>query len=296
MELFRIIKKDARKALHSCGGRTVAAAMILALAYLAVNITETIFLYIFCGDAAFIDYTAPGNYAALLKSSTEAVIITAAATFLYFILILPLFWGYKKLTFAFAEGKDENITTLFDMFSSGKNYFSSVAFTFMYFIRRLFAVAVSAAPGAGFLYCTVNFIPEGSATLGILRIGAIIVSCSVIAVGLYAGFVFIQRWHLAPYYFVSGSGICKSFGLSAKASKGICGDILRFKLSFIGWALLSFFVLPMLYSVPYYFVSLAIHAKYLMEKYEHSLAQVPENLEHEENESTAEENIDGENA
>ena len=279
MELFRIIKKDARKALHSCGGRTVAGAMIFALAYLAVYITETIVFYIFCGEENL------SNYEMIWNGSKEALIITIGALLLYYVLVFPLAWGYKKLTLAFAEGKDESINTLFDMYSSGKKYFSSVLFTFLFFIKRILVLVFMTAPGLGLMYCSANFIPRGSATLEILRIGATIISGSVAIVGGFGSLAVIQRWHLAPYYFASGSGICKSFALSVKASAGIRGEIFRFKLSFIGWALLSFFVLPLLYSVPYYFMATAIHAKYLMEKYEHSLAVVPENLEHGEEEA-----------
>ncbi len=286
MELFRIIKKDARKALHFCGGRTAAGAMIFALAYLAVYITETIVLYIFCGGENI------SNYEMIWNGSAEALIITAGAALLYYTLVFPLAWGYKKLTIAFAEGNDESINTLFDMYSSWKKYFSSVVFTFIYSIKRILVLAIMLAPGLGLLYCSINFIPKGSATLEILRIGAVIISGSAAIVGAFASLAVAQRWYLAPYYFASGSGIVKSFSLSVKATAGIRGEILRFKLSFIGWALLSFLILPLLYSVPYYFMATAIHAKYLMEKYEHSLAVVPENLEHGEEETTSTEEKD----
>ena len=61
-------------------------------------------------------------------------------------------------------------------------------------------------------------------------------------------------------------------------AKGLCTDIISFKISFIGWGILSFLILPFLWSAPYYALSNAIYAKYLMERYERSLAQVPESI------------------
>lgn len=278
MELFRIIKKDARKALRSCIGRTAAAAMIIAMVYLAFALTQSVLLFIFSGaESLYYDFYS------IAESSSEVLAITGIMGAVYFLLMHPLFIGYTKLHLAFAEGKDESINVLFDMFSSAKKYFSSVFFFILFSLKRILAL-LWLAPGIALFYCAYSFIPEGTATLEILKIAALIVSLSVVIVGVGIFFAFIQRWHLAPYYFISGNGIGKSFSLSVKASKGIRGDILRFKLSFIGWAFLSFFVLPLLWSVPYYFVSSAIYSKYLMEKYEHSLAVVPEDFEHAEEE------------
>ena len=95
----------------------------------------------------------------------------------------------------------------------------------------------------------------------------------------FLAFIFVQRWSLAVYYRALGNGICKSFSLSAKAAKGMHTNIISFKFSFIGWGILSLLILPLIWTVPYYGISNAIFAKYLMERYEHSLAQVPETSE-----------------
>ena len=280
MELFRIIKKDARRALHSFAGRATASVLIIAMAYLAVTITHSALLFIFSG-AESLQY----DFFSIAECSAEILAVTGGMSLLYFLIMPALFLGYTKLHFAFAEGKDESINTLFDMFSSPKKFFGSFLFGICCAVLGILSFAAGTAPGAALFYCAYNFIPESTATLSILRIGALCICTSVIILGAVFTLVFIRRWHLAPYYFVTGSGIFRSFRQSAKATAGIHGDILRFRLSFIGWALLSFFILPMLYSIPYFFIASAIHAKYLMEKYEHSLAVVPENFEHGEAES-----------
>ena len=52
MELFRIIKSDARRAMSFCGGRAVASVLIAALSCLIITAAESVLLLIFCGTKA----------------------------------------------------------------------------------------------------------------------------------------------------------------------------------------------------------------------------------------------------
>ena len=62
MELFRVIKSDARYAMRFCGGRAVASVLIIFLAYLAISLTESVLLFVFAGaDALYLDYSAFKN-------------------------------------------------------------------------------------------------------------------------------------------------------------------------------------------------------------------------------------------
>lgn len=273
MELFRMIKSDAKRAMRFCGGRTIASVMIIALAYLAISITESVLLLIFCGkDALYYDIFN------LSETYREAVFITAGSAVVWVFVIPALLLGYTKLVLSFSEGKDESISLLFDMFSSFKKFISSAFFAVAFVIRYLFVFAAAILPGGAFLWFIETYVPEGSRTAGILKIAACCVAISIMILCIFLAFIFVQRWNLAVYYRVLGTGIHKSFSLSAKATKGLCTEIISFKVSFIGWGFLSFLVLPLLWSVPYYSVSNAIFAKYLMEKYERSLAEVPETV------------------
>lgn len=270
MELFRIIKSDARNALRFCGGRTASAMLIVFLAHLAISLTESVLLLVFAGtDALYLDYTAAESF------SPEILAITGGSALVYFVVMSVIAIGYAKLHFAFAEGRDESISTLFDMFSSAKKFFGSLFFSMEYCLRLIITAAFAFLPGGAIFYAAYNYIPEGNRTIELLKIAACCIAISIVILCLSLWLIFIQRWHLAKYYFISGKGVFKSFSLSAKASKGLCTSLLKFKLSFIGWAILSFLILPMIWSVPYYMVSEAIYSKYLMERYEHSLAQVP---------------------
>ncbi len=245
--------------------------MIIALAYLAINLTEMVLLFIFSGmESLYSDFFS------LLNNSPEAVIIISGISVLWFFLIPALLLGNTKLLLSFAEGNDESIYLLFDMFSSFRKFIGSAFFAVGTLIRIFLVFIIAIAPGGTFFWFAETYIPHGTRTLGILKISAILIAMAVMVLCIFLALIFIQRWSLAPYYRALGNGIQKSFSLSAKATKGLCTDIISFKASFIGWGILSFFILPLLWTVPYYSLSNAIYAKYLMERYEHSLAETPE--------------------
>ena len=274
MELFRIIKSDGFRAMRFCGGRAVASVMIIALAYLAVSLTESVLFIIFCGSAAFYQ-----DILTLSKFYNEAIYITAGAAFFHLLTLPALMIGYTKLLLSFAEGKDESIAQLFDMFSSFKKFFGSAVFAVAFCVRHIFVFAAALLPGGAFFWFAKTYIPGGNRTLELLKISAGCIAVAIMILCTFLAFIFVQRWSLAVYYRALGNGIHKSFSLSAKAAKGLHTNIISFKFSFIGWGVLSLLVLPLIWTVPYYGISNAIFAKYLMERYEHSLAQVPETSE-----------------
>lgn len=271
-----MIKSDARRAMRFCGGRTVAAMMAVLLAYLAVNLAESFTVIALFGMDVLLDY---GSYA--IEDPFTAG-ITFGFCVLWFLVIPQILIGYKKLHFSFAEGNDESISVIFERFSSFKKYIGSFFFGIGYGLRILLSFAISVLPGGAFLWFAESYIPEGNRTLSILKISACGIAVTIIILCIALWIIFIQRWSLAVYYYAEGAGTGKSFSLSAKASKGIHTRILSFKFSFIGWGILSLLILPLIWAVPYYELSNAIFAKYLMERYERSLAEVPEIIETEE--------------
>ena len=262
--------------MRFCGGRTIASVMIIALAYLAVSLTESVLYIIFCGkDAAYLDVFS------LVKTYDEAVYITAGAAFFHLLSLPALIIGYTKLLLAFAEGKDESIAVLFDAFSSFRKFIGSAFFGISFTVRYLLAFALALLPGGAFLWFSETYIPDGNRTAQLLKISACCVAVSIMILCTFLAFIFVQRWSLAVYYRALGNGVHKSFSLSANAAKGMHTRIISFKFSFIGWGFVSLLVLPLIWTLPYYGISNAIYAKYLMERYERSLAEIPETSESE---------------
>ncbi|MBQ4545866.1 MAG: DUF975 family protein [Oscillospiraceae bacterium] len=271
MELFRIIKSDAKRALRFCGGRTVAAMFAVVLALLAVNVTESVLLLVLAGPEAIYS-----DLASLAESNRAVIPVLGGSCVLWLLLVPAMIVGYIKLHLSFAEGSDESVLMVFERFSSFKKYFGSIFFAIGFAVRYLFVFAIAVLPGGAFLWFSETYIPEGNRTAELLKISACSIAVIIMVLCVFLGVIFVQRWSLAVYYFALGEGIGKSFSLSAKAAKGMHTEILSFKFSFIGWGILSVFILPLVWTVPYYETANAIFAKYLMERYERSLAEVPE--------------------
>lgn len=261
MELHRIIKSDARKALRRYWGRSVAAMLIVFAAYLAISISESVLLFVFSGK---------GNISAEtfdLASTTPEVLVILGCTALAFCLLMPgLLLGFKKLHLGFAKNAETAVYTLFDCFSSFREFFRSLIFSLLLSLRCTAVTLFSLIPGAALIYAAYTYIQPQNRTVYMLKVCAYCVGVIIGLLCLAMGLIFMQRWFAAPYYLVSGSGIHKAFALSVKATRNMNSEIIRFKLSYFGWALLSVFAFPLLWSLPYYSVAEAIYAEYLMER------------------------------
>ncbi len=269
MELHRIIKSDAKHALRKCWSKSVAAALVLFATYFSISAAESVFLFVFSEDTLTFDFLSVAN------ASLTAVIITCVAVFAFIVFMPALTLGFIKLNFAFADGKKENVSSVFDMFSSFKSFIRSIVFTVAISVRYIFCAFVAFVPGSILFYLAETFIISEDRTIQLLKISACCVSVALIILCLSLAFIFSQRWFASSYYFISGRKIHESFSLSVKASKGMRTHIAGFKISFFGWWLLCIFILPVFWTLPYYAVSCAIYAKYLISKLEHVPIETP---------------------
>lgn len=79
---------------------------------------------------------------------------------------------------------------------------------------------------------------------------------------------FIQRWVLLPYLAMERPelGVRDALRISRRATRGYRFELLYARFSFLGWALLSLLLLPILYAFPYYGQTMALYARYLLEQ------------------------------
>lgn len=261
MELHRIIKSDARAALRRCWGKSSAAAFIAVGAYLTVSLAEAVLLFVFSGSPE------PSLSAFSLQKTPLSVLIIIGGAYAALLMLMPaLTVGYKGLHLRFAAGEDAAVAEVFEIFSSAKRFFGSLWLGILLVFRLILCTAAAILPGGALIFAAASFISPNSRQEYILQVCAICIGCILLILCLLLEFIFAQRWFLAPYYLAEGKSPRQSLSLSVRGTRGLCGRLFRFKLSFVGWGLLGVFVLPLLWSLPYYSVACAIFAKYLMEK------------------------------
>ena len=278
MELHRIIKSDARRALRRYLAKSAVAALTVFSAYLAIILAESVLMFVFSDES-----DATLNFLNLGNTNIETLVINGIVAFAFVLLMPALIIGYKRLHLSFAEGRETAVATLFDCFASPREYFNAIGLTACLCVRGIFVTLLAAAPGGGLIYAAYRFIEPQNRTVYMLKLCAYCVGGILMLLCLALALIFVQRWFAAPYFLASGKGLSESITLSRKATKGLCPEIIRFKISFFGWALLSGLILPMLWTLPYYSTAKAIYAKYLMQRLERNVANAANPLEHQQN-------------
>ncbi len=274
MELHRIIKRDSRTLLKNCWGRSVAAAIIVFAVYLLLIISESLFMFVFSDEE-----TASFSLFDIGNISVPILVITSFSAVVAAIVFPALAVGFKKLHLSFVNDGNTDVASLFDVFSSFKFVIRSILFFAMLIFRYLFFVLLAILPGGVLIFAARMYIVPETKNTSVLQICAYCIGIIVTLLCLSLLIIYAQRWFAAVYYISEGKNPSEAFRLSVRATKGLNTQIIRFKLSFAFWALLSILFFPMLWSLPYYSVSEALYAKYLMERYERSLADFPEKSE-----------------
>lgn len=86
----------------------------------------------------------------------------------------------------------------------------------------------------------------------------------------FLGLVFIMlKYYLAPFIFVSNDTLdpAEAVNMSKIISKRAGADFFGLVLSFIPWILLSIFVAPLIFTLPYFITSCCVHCRFAITMY-----------------------------
>lgn len=251
--MFRRLKLTARDKLSKGGiSLSVGAVMvcflgIAASSYIAYLVGLLGNLIPFFKDSGFLLPAIQG-------------IFCAASLFLF----SPLFWGCFRIFLLIARDEQPKLSEVFYYFSNGL-YKCALKFSFFLLIKILARLLISFIP---LILALVLFIFTSLRNTTNPILGTAIIS--ILAVLGIALFVYLSTSLVyAPTAFTMMPRI--NCGAHFRRSKEICqnqkGDIILFFLSFILWFLLGFFIIPLLWTVPYFFVTLVIFSFHLENRY-----------------------------
>lgn len=163
-----------------------------------------------------------------------------------------------------ARGK--MLSALFSCRLVSKNSFPSgikKTFRFLLFISMKFLFTLSWGfvflfPSAVCVSFLLMSLSQGAMEKGILY--SWISGCAVLALtGLGFLFVMLQRYSAWQYYLCNEKyGVVSSLYKSLEKTEGRYFEIALFKASMLGWLLSCLLVLPVVYVIPYYRISLAL--------------------------------------
>lgn len=205
-----------------------------------------------------------------LGSMWGMVLSLIPAFFIWQFFGVPLLYGALRWFWFTATGEDIPVNETFFYFSRTKEYIRSVSLGFRIFCRIVAILFVCFLPSGIIsvlcrpaLYDMLNFaMPFFVSSLWSLG--------NVMTLfGTILSTILLLRYFAAPILMINDNNISpqEALHLSSIISKQVNGKTFAFLLSFLGWAMLSLLVIPMLYILPFFMASYAVYCKYLIENY-----------------------------
>ncbi len=171
--------------------------------------------------------------------------------------------GTKRYLFKKAQKKNPRVNDIFFYFLP-KRYFSAFIYSVKTALVKLSLFLFCMAPSLVCFVAVGHFSRQGVSALVCLSL-SVTAMCLLLNGGVFYS-LFYSSFFLCDYYFIEGTYLNFRHLLSC-SQKSMCGKntlLTRLKLSFFGWFVLCFALLPIPYVWGYYNQSLAVAAAEFM--------------------------------
>lgn len=180
-----------------------------------------------------------------------------------YIAFLP--FSYGRGVWFYENAKKTRLTPkrLFEYYSIKKS-FRAINIVFQVQLRKFSATLLFLVPSFITAGCIVFSLESG---LGRKMLFVLLLSTILLVIsGLFFAFIFNQRYFLATYLCYENEN-CKvrdAVKLSTEIMENKCSETAFFKMSFAGWFLLCAFIFPAFYVYPFYQLSVASKAVFIL--------------------------------
>ena len=245
----KLIKNQAKEALSLGNNWVVAVAgtliigVIATFIYYVLSLTEVV-------PVLFDDY----------KNSQISESVCYLVGLLTVMLSTPFLLGYIRLCYKIAKGGKVQLSEMFYYYTSGQNYRRALSICILYiskFVLMFSLISIIPTGIVWWLYRTLQTINAGDCLilLTIITIMSAVISVLIMAKYVNTVFIFFENECLYEYA-----------NMYSKASKKIYKSqkhsVIGLALSFFAWIFMLPFVLPLLYIMPYFTVSICNFCKW----------------------------------
>ena len=192
------------------------------------------------------------------------------SVFSMILLISPLFLGVLRYIWRLLFSQKDNPVSVFYWFSEGKLYIKAMEFTVTFVFKALVRFLISDIPSLIFRLLAngevLAFLKLGNPALsvnfayisGYLKIAAIIFT-----------FLMMLKYYMAPVLFVANEekGYSEAFRISNVISRKSTMDFIYLCFSFWLFVLVSVFVMPLIFTLPYMLTAYAVHVRFSVADY-----------------------------
>ncbi len=242
-----VVKKTAKTALSQNFLTSVAVCCVFLFIYFIGSLTASM-VSIFAGTAGYV------------------IAFALIAVFALSPLALGMLCFFRRLIW---ENHDSALV-IFRYFSSASEYKRALHFTILLFVRLLIVALVTFSPcivlwllSNDALYEAFGFsLPIWASNLWTLNSFVAIISAFML--------VFVMlKFYLASFIFVANDDIdpAEAVNMSTIISKRTGGDFFGLTLSFAGWIVLSIFIAPLIFTLPYFMASYSVHCRFAVTAY-----------------------------
>lgn len=189
---------------------------------------------------------------------------------LLFFLILPLLFGLFRFNWRIILGVTDNCISVFHYFSSKQEYLKVIKLQFILLLKAFLRGIVFFMPALFIKLISQEFfysffdmpMPLWAGNLGPVFNG-------LLTFALVLLLFLMLKFYLSPMLFVADEGmeIGEAIHMSDIISKKSGIDFIFLCVSFLGWVILSYFVFPLIFTLPYMILSYLYHCRFAVAEY-----------------------------
>lgn len=242
-----IIKITAKTALKGKLFKSVFASVVVMIAFFITNYSISLL--------------------SLIANEIFIGVLSAIATVF---IISPIIIGLLRYFWHNIFDVNDNPIAVFYYFSSKSLYFNVIKLIFTLIFKSLPIGILLFLPTVFLWIISHNYIfdliniakPLWSANLSYI----ILFSRTFATVILI---IYMLKFYIAPVLFVADENmdISEAMLMSSVISKKTTLDFIYLFFSFFGWVIISIFVIPMLYTIPYILTAYLVHARFAIADY-----------------------------
>ncbi len=281
MQLRHTIKINAKRALTGFWVKAIVVVLLLAGIRLLFWLTNALLNYFLNAPSLWSLLSRPqvitwGMFLTLWAKLGVSLVMVGCS----FVVLSPLRLGVAHWYYQLGGGEPEELLGIFTAFSSKRLFLRSLWLQFQLGLRRLLWGLLFLSVPAGCLAASVVILFSNQSVVptplqAVNSVFFIVSLLLLVVCALFYG-MWMQRYFLAQYLVLEEDLTARqAITRSIQVTQGSKGYLLAFHLSFLPWVLLSLLILPILYFAPYYDMSRALYARYLIQRHERLLRGSP---------------------
>lgn len=253
------------------------AVKITAKTALKGNMLRSVFAVSAAAFAVFICTYLP-YLSGIAAGRVFSALLSAALTLL---LLLPLFFGVLRFFWRMLFGVKDAPLSIFYYFSEKKLYFRALGLISALILKAVPPTLILAVPTVG-----VRLVSKGSVfeladkSIPLWTANLSYIYSFMCVLGAVILVLYMLKFYAAPLFLVSDENMepAECLHMSAVLSKKSSLDFISLLISLIGWILLSFAVIPIIFTLPYIITAYAVHFRFAVAEYNGHMGKLADEM------------------